>query len=100
MGRHGGLLPPHGTVTGVGGPIGQSTAMERFIRRENIKRFRKLLLEATDDAERRRIQQLLIEEEHQGVGGRDGLTLDRAPPDRAPPTRCFLLALARFGQRL
>jgi hypothetical protein len=37
--------------------------MERFIRRENIKRFRKLLLEANDDAERRRIQKLLIEEE-------------------------------------
>jgi hypothetical protein len=37
--------------------------MERFIRRENIKRFRKLLLEAKDDAERRRIQKLLIEEE-------------------------------------
>jgi hypothetical protein len=37
--------------------------MERFIRRENIKRFRKLLLEAKDDAERWRIQKLLIEEE-------------------------------------
>ena len=37
--------------------------MERFIRRENIKRFRKLLLEAKDDAERRRIQKLLIKEE-------------------------------------
>jgi hypothetical protein len=37
--------------------------MERFIRRENIKRFRKLLLEAKDDAERRRVQKLLIEEE-------------------------------------
>jgi hypothetical protein len=37
--------------------------MERFIRRENIKRFRKLLLETNDDAERRRIQKLLIEEE-------------------------------------
>ena len=37
--------------------------MERFVRRENIKRFRKLLLEAKDDAERRRLQKLLIEEE-------------------------------------
>jgi hypothetical protein len=46
-----------------GGRIGQSTAMKRFIRRENIKRFRKLLLEAKDDAERRRLQKLLIEEE-------------------------------------
>jgi hypothetical protein len=48
---------------GVGGPAGQSRAMERFIRRENIKRFRKLLLEVKDDAERRRIQKLLLEEE-------------------------------------
>jgi hypothetical protein len=37
--------------------------MERFIRRENIKRYRRLLLEAKDDAERRRIQKLLTEEE-------------------------------------
>lgn len=37
--------------------------MDRFIRRENIKRFRKLLLETKDDAERRRIQKLLAEEE-------------------------------------
>jgi hypothetical protein len=80
----------------LGGPIGQSTAMECFIRRENIKRFRKLLLEATDDAERRRIQQLLIEEEQKRVGGRDGLALDRAAP-----ARCFLPMLARFdGRRL
>jgi hypothetical protein len=37
--------------------------MERFIRHENIKRFRRLLLDARDDAERRRIQKLLIQEE-------------------------------------
>jgi hypothetical protein len=37
--------------------------MERFIRRENIKRYRKLLLEAKDEAERRLIQKLLTEEE-------------------------------------
>ena len=45
------------------GANGRGAPMERFIRRENIKRFRKLVLEAKDDAERRRIQQLLIEEE-------------------------------------
>jgi hypothetical protein len=45
------------------GPLGQRTAMERFVRRENIKRYRKLLLEAKDDAERRLIQKLLTEEE-------------------------------------
>jgi hypothetical protein len=37
--------------------------MERFIRHENIKRYRKLLLEVKDDAERRLIQKLLTEEE-------------------------------------
>jgi len=37
--------------------------VERFIRRENIKRYRKLLREATDDAERQRIVRLLAEEE-------------------------------------
>ncbi len=37
--------------------------MDRFLRRENIKRYRRLLLEANDGAERRLIQKLLIEEE-------------------------------------
>ena len=54
------------------GPLGQSTAMERFIRRENIKRYRKLLLEAKDDAERRLILKLLTEEEQ------------KEPPPEAP----------------
>jgi hypothetical protein len=62
--------------------------MERFIRRENIKRFRKLLLEAKDDAERRRLQKLLID------GGRDALALDRTAP-----VRCFLATLARFDRQ-
>jgi len=66
--------------------------MERFIRRENIKRFRKLLLEAKDDAERRRLQKLLIEEEQKDVGGRDAL-------DRTAPVRCFLATLARFDRQ-
>jgi hypothetical protein len=35
--------------------------MERFIRRENIKRYRKLLGDAKDEAERRLIQKLLTE---------------------------------------
>lgn len=52
--------------------------MERFIRRENIKRFRKLLLEAKDDAERRRIQQLLVEEEPKES------TAETASPSTAP----------------
>ena len=37
--------------------------MERFVRHENIKRYRKLLREADDDTERRLIQKLLTEEE-------------------------------------
>jgi hypothetical protein len=43
--------------------LGRSTPMERFVRRENIRRFRKLLREAEDDAERQRILTLLKEEE-------------------------------------
>jgi len=60
--------------TGDLGPPGQSTAMERFVRRETIKRYRKLLLEAKDDAERRRIQKLLTEEEQK-----------KPPPKTASP---------------
>jgi hypothetical protein len=41
--------------------------MEGFIRRENIKRYRKLLREAEDDPERRLIQKLLREEEQKRV---------------------------------
>jgi len=37
--------------------------MERFVRRENIKRYRKLLREANDEADRRHILMLLKEEE-------------------------------------
>jgi len=37
--------------------------MERFLRRENIKRYRKLLHDAKDEAERRLIQKLLTEAE-------------------------------------
>ena len=38
-------------------------AMNRFIRRENVKHFRELLKTAKDDAERERIQKLLAEEQ-------------------------------------
>jgi hypothetical protein len=37
--------------------------MDRFVRRENIRRYRKLLREAKDEAGRRLIQKLLTEEE-------------------------------------
>jgi len=35
----------------------------RFIRRENVKHYRQLLDQTTDEAERRRIMKLLAEEE-------------------------------------
>jgi hypothetical protein len=36
--------------------------MERFVRRENVKHYRDLLIQAKSDVERRRIQLLLDEE--------------------------------------
>ncbi len=44
--------------------------MERFVRRENIKRYRKRLCEAKDEAERRLILKLLVEEEEKEVAPR------------------------------
>ncbi len=44
--------------------------MDRFIRRENIKRYRKLLRETNDEAGRRLIQKLLIEEEQKEAAAR------------------------------
>ena len=38
-------------------------AMERFVSRENIKRYRHLASESTDAAERSRIMRLLADEE-------------------------------------
>ena len=37
-------------------------AMERFVRRENVKHYRELLKTVKDEAERQRIQKLLAEE--------------------------------------
>jgi hypothetical protein len=48
----------------------KGTAMEQFVRRENIKRYRKLLREAKDQAERRLIQKLLIVEEQKELAAR------------------------------
>ena len=44
--------------------------MDRFVRRENIKRYRKLLCETKDEAGRRLIQNLLIKEEQKEVTAR------------------------------
>jgi len=45
--------------------------MERFIRRENIKRYRKLLRDVKNEAERRLIQKLLNEAEEGLLVGTD-----------------------------
>jgi len=37
--------------------------MDRFIRRENIERYRRLLTETTDEAQRRQLLTLIAEEE-------------------------------------
>lgn len=60
-------------------PLGRCTAMERFIRRENIKRYRKLLLEAKNEAERRLILKLLTEEEQ-----KKELAVETSSPPTAP----------------
>ena len=41
--------------------------MDGFVRRENIKRYRKLLREAKDEPGRRLIRKLLLEEEQKEV---------------------------------
>jgi hypothetical protein len=67
--------------------------MDRFIRRENIKRYRKRLREVKDEAERCQIQKLLMEEEQKSC--QRGSPRNRAPArliscltddERMPPT--------------
>jgi hypothetical protein len=41
--------------------------MDRFVRRENIKRYRNLLREVNDEAGRRLVRQPLLEEEQKEV---------------------------------
>ena len=53
--------------------------MERFIRRENIKRYRKLLREAQDAAGRRRILKLLAEAEKAEYAAGEATAGLRAP---------------------
>jgi bacterioferritin (cytochrome b1) len=47
--------------------------MERFVRRQNIKRYRTLLRETKDEATRRLIQKLLTEEEEKQFAPRTRL---------------------------
>jgi hypothetical protein len=42
---------------------GEGGAMERFVRRENIKHYRELLKTVKDEVERQRILKLLAEEQ-------------------------------------
>jgi hypothetical protein len=55
------------TPSGHRGRWVRSTAMDRFVRCENIKRYRKLLREVKDEAGRRLIRKLLLEEEQKEV---------------------------------
>jgi hypothetical protein len=48
-------------------------AMDRFIRRENVKHFRELLKTITDEPERQRILTLLAEEEKKQHEAGDGI---------------------------
>ena len=41
--------------------------MDRYVRRENIRRYRKLLREVTDGSDRRLVQKLLLQEEQKEV---------------------------------
>jgi len=50
--------------------------MKRFIRHENIKRFRKRLREVEDDAERRLFQKLLTEKEQKEPTASPEITLN------------------------
>jgi hypothetical protein len=45
--------------------------MDRFIRRENVKRFREMLSQAKTETERRRLQKLLDDEVQKQVEARD-----------------------------
>jgi hypothetical protein len=57
--------------------------MDRFITRENIKRYRKLASEATDSTERSRIMKLLADEEAKLALMRSGNALEARSPDNA-----------------
>lgn len=54
--------------------------MERFIRRRNIERYRRLLAQTVDEAERRLIASLLAAEEAREAA-------DPASPPSTPPTQ-------------
>jgi hypothetical protein len=61
--------------------------MDRFIRRENIKRYRKLLREAKDEAERGLIQKLLMEEEQKELSARVSPQSSARSPHLTPRRR-------------
>ena len=43
--------------------------MKDFVHQENLARYKRLLEQTTDSAERERLKQLLAEEEHSGASG-------------------------------
>lgn len=46
--------------------------MERFVRRKNIERYRKLLAQSVDEAERRMLASLLVAEEAREAADPEG----------------------------
>ena len=64
--------------------------VDRFVNRENIKRYRQLASEATDETERARIMKLLAEEEAKfklELRRRDGAREGRPPVNSATENR-------------
>jgi hypothetical protein len=60
------------------------TTMERFINRLNIERYRKLVLETTDEAQRQQILKLLAEEFEIACRGKSKERDGREGPAVAP----------------
>jgi hypothetical protein len=60
----------------------REAAMDRFVTRENIKRYRRLASESTDPTERSRIMKLLAEEESKSTP--DVSRQGDAPEGRSP----------------
>ena len=58
--------------------------MERFIRNENIRRYRKLLHDAKDEAERRLIQKLLTEVEQKKLAEEQKKLAEKTPSPPQP----------------
>ena len=61
-------MPEHNSWQGVGAV---RCVMERFVRQENIKRYRQMFSDAKIETERNRIKKLLAEEEEKQIAAGD-----------------------------